>query len=285
MAFAERTYSAGDGLGLYYRDYAPEPGVPGKIPVLCLPGLTRNSKDFHVPAERLQKIGHRVICPDYRGRGRSAYDPNPDNYRMETYVSDVRHLLCALNLHRVAVIGTSMGGILAMAMAAAIPTYLAGVVLNDIGWIVPAKGVEPIIQSLKYEKVFASWVEARDALRRGFPDLPADTDDEWMELTQATFIEGQDGGIHRDWDGRIVIPIEKLPPGDTDLRIYFRALANIPTGVVRGAKSHILTPAILSDMAAAREDLIHATVTGVGHPPNLKEQLAKEVIDAVLARI
>lgn len=284
MPFTEHRYTAGDGLSLYYRDYGSPPGSGHKPAVLCLGGLTRNSKDFHKPAERLAG-DWRVVCPDWRGRGRSDYDPDPDHYRMETYVDDLRHLLAAAGLHQVVVIGTSMGGIAAMAMAAALPTSLAGVVLNDVGAVVPAAAVAPIIASIRSTHTFASWDEAEAVLRAYWPDPPAQTDEDWRELTRATFAERPDGRIGRDWDPAIADQLEKLPLGDTDLWPYFRALGNIPTGVVRGALSAILTADILGAMVAARPDLIHAEVPGVGHPPNLREQPSRDVIDAILARV
>lgn len=284
--FAERHFTARDGLQLYFRDYAPEHAGPASRPaVLCLPGLTRNSKDFHRPARRLQRLGWRAVCPDMRGRGRSPYDPDPDNYRIETYVDDVRNLLCMLGLHRVVVIGTSMGGIMAMAMAAAMPTALAGVVLNDVGPVVPMQALQPIIDSMRGTRPFATWKDAMIALRLAFPDLPADTEEEWLDLTRATFIEGPDGLIYRDWDPDLVKPLLSLPADDTDLWQYFRALKRVPMGVVRGAKSDILSADLLGAMTHDRPDLIQATVPGVGHPPNLREQPSKEVIDAVLARV
>jgi pimeloyl-ACP methyl ester carboxylesterase len=290
-SFAERRYTARDGLALYFRDYTPLDrsskggGDIHRPAVLCLPGLSRNSKDFHRPALRLQERGWRVICPDIRGRGRSPHDPNPDNYRIETYLDDVRNLLCAAGLHRVVVIGTSMGGILAMAMAAAMPTVLAGVVLNDVGAVVPAGPLKPIVESLGGDKTFASWDQAVFTMRHAFPDLPAETDEDWLELVQATFVEGPDGRIHRDWDPGIVKSLRDNPPGDTDLWRLFRALKGVPTGLVRGAKSDILSADIFDAMIRDRADLTHATVPGVGHPPNLREQPSKEVIDAVLARV
>lgn len=287
MEFTERSFTSRDGLALYFRDYGRSDGSDVGLhrpAILCLAGLTRNSKDFHQPALGLVER-YRVICPDYRGRGQSAYDPHPENYRPETYLDDIRQLLCSLNVHRVVVIGTSMGGVLAMAMAVALPTVVVGVVLNDVGAMVPAKGLAPIIASLQSDRTFGSWNEAAEALRRGFPDLPAETNEEWLDLTKATFKERPDGRIDRDWDRDIVKPLLAKPLQDTDLWPYFRALRGTPTGVVRGALSHILTSDVLSQMAADRADLIYGTVDGVGHPPSLREPASQEVIDAVLARV
>nr|WP_300500421.1 alpha/beta fold hydrolase [uncultured Rhodococcus sp.] len=145
--YRERWLTAQDGLKLYFRDYQPPGGVTGggpaasATPVLCLPGVSRNSKDFAPLAQRLSQ-GRRVICPDYRGRGRSQYDPDWSHYHPPVYVDDIRHLLCALGVHRVHVIGTSLGGILAMVMAVAMPGTVAGAVLNDIGPEIEISGLD-----------------------------------------------------------------------------------------------------------------------------------------------
>ena len=129
-AYLERRYAAGDGKSLYYREYG-EP-LAETIPMLCLPGLSRNSRDFQELAMR-HAPKRRVICPDYRGRGRSDYDQDPKNYHPKKLLDDIRHLLVAANLHHFVVIGTSMGGILAIALSALIPSAVRGIVLNDIG--------------------------------------------------------------------------------------------------------------------------------------------------------
>src|SRR5262249_34199486 len=119
-----------DGLRLYFRDY----GDPAseRTPVLCLTGLTRNSADFHEVALRVAGE-RRVLAPDYRGRGRSAYDPDWRNYEPRIYVNDAAHLLAATGVERAVVIGTSLGGLLAMGLSVLRPTMVAGIVLNDIG--------------------------------------------------------------------------------------------------------------------------------------------------------
>src|SRR5262245_57711556 len=128
--FRERTYTSRDGLALYYRDYAGP--TPGGVAALCLHGLTRNSRDFEELAPRLAR-SRRVLCADVRGRGRSARDPEPGRYLPATYAADVLELLAHAGEARVAVIGTSMGGILALLLAALRPEAIAAVVLNDVG--------------------------------------------------------------------------------------------------------------------------------------------------------
>ena len=120
--FSEHTFTSQDGLSLYYRTYGPQRSHD--LPILCLPGLTRNADDFHDLAERLGG-SRQVISLDYRGRGRSAYDPNPKNYQPRTYLEDIRHLLAIVGVHRVIVVGTSMGGLLAMGLASSHPHWLS----------------------------------------------------------------------------------------------------------------------------------------------------------------
>src|ERR1043166_8100423 len=140
-AYREATVSAQDGLALYYRDYGD--ALASKTPVLCLPGLTRNSADFAELAGRLSGE-RRVICPDYRGRGRSAYDRNWRNYDPRVYLSDIVQLLAAPGLHRVIVTGTSMGGVITMGFAVAKPPMLAAAIINDIGPDIQGGGLSRI---------------------------------------------------------------------------------------------------------------------------------------------
>src|SRR5579883_2367118 len=137
-SYRERHFRAQDDLELYYRDYG-DPASP-RLPALCLTGLTRNARDYEGLAERLS-AERRVVSPDYRGRGRSQYDRDWRNYRPEVYLSDIRHLLIAANLERVVVIGTSLGGILAMALGVLQPAAVAAVVLNDVGPELGASGI------------------------------------------------------------------------------------------------------------------------------------------------
>ena len=130
MQFLERFITSFDNLSLYVRDYGDP--LDSRPPLFCLGGLTRNSKDFDGFAERYSADGRRVICPDYRGRGRSAYDPNWKNYDPRIYIRDVHDILSTLNIHHVVIVGTSLGGALGMGLAAASPTKLAGLVMNDV---------------------------------------------------------------------------------------------------------------------------------------------------------
>jgi len=280
--FRERTYTSQDGLRLYYRDYGDP--LATATPVLCLAGLTRNSKDFHGLARRLSRA-RRVICPDYRGRGRSAYDPDWRRYQPRTYVDDIRHLLAAINVHRVLVIGTSMGGILAAAMAVAVPGAIAGAVLNDVGPDIDAGGLQRIIAYVRDQQSQPDWEHAARHLEATLPDLGIRDDKGWLALARNTYREGDDGLIHVDWDPALVKPLLTGAGGGADLWPLFKALRRVPTLAVRGAKSDILSEATLARMAEVLPGLSRVTVEGVGHAPALVEPECLEAIDALLGEI
>ncbi len=280
QGFRERAYTSQDGLSLYYRDYGDP--LAASVPVLCLAGLTRNSKDFHGLALRLSRT-RRVICPDYRGRGRSAYDPDWRRYQPRTYVDDVRHLLAVTNLHKVLVIGTSLGGILAAAMAVAVPSAIAGAVLNDVGPDIDADGLQRIVAYVRDQQPQPDWEHAARHLKENLPDLGIRDDKGWLALARNTYREGEDGRVHVDWDPALVKPLLTGDGGATDLWPLFKALRRVPVLAVRGAKSDILSETTFERMAEALPGLARVTVTGVGHAPALVEPECQAAIDALLA--
>jgi len=272
-----------DGLRLYYRDYGD--AMSTATPVLCLPGVTRNSKDFAELAERLS-VRHRVICPDFRGRGRSEYDPDWNNYIPPTYADDVRHLLVSLGLHRVHVIGTSLGGIVAMVMAVATPGVLASVVLNDIGPEIGMAGLKEIADYMKDDTPLPGWDAAAGHVRAAYlPNLPKGSPEDWMAIAQKTYRENSAGLLVHDWDWNIIRPFETARTGPKiDFWPLFRALGRVPVLCVRGALSAILSKQTLGRMIEAMPAMAHVTVEDYGHPPSLTEANVLEAIDAHLAR-
>ena len=281
MGFSERFYTSQDGLSLYFRDYGKEHRV--KTPVLCLAGLTRNSNDFSRLAEQLSS-DRRVICPDYRGRGKSDYDPNWRKYTSFTYMNDIRHLLSSLNLCRVFVIGTSLGGLMAMGMGAAMPTTLAGALINDVGPVIEKQGLDKILKYMQDgASGFDDWETAAAYLRERFPELPAETDEDWRWITRGTFEEGADGRIKHNWDYNLIRSLLK-ETAEPELWSLFQTLKRTPLVVTRGGLSDILSASTLNAMVAVIPDLTAVTVDGVGHMPNLLEPECKEALDNALAR-
>lgn len=279
--FRERRFTAQDGLSLYYRDYGDPLAVA--VPVLCLPGLARNSKDFHRLAKLLGET-RRVVCPDYRGRGRSDYDPDSDNYQPGTYLNDLRHLLAVAGLHRAVVVGTSMGGLLACAMGAAMPGALAGVVLNDVGPDIGGEGFGRIMDYLSKDNPQPDWDSAVRAFKAMLPRLGLRTEADWRAAAEATWYEGEDGLLHYDWDLHIIDPLAKNHPLP-DLWALYRSLRHVPVLAVRGGASDVLLPETFEKMATEHPGLERLTIEGVGHVPSLTEPESTDAIDRFLARI
>jgi pimeloyl-ACP methyl ester carboxylesterase len=280
-AYRERRISSQDNLSLYLRDYG-DPLSP-RTPVLCLTGLTRNCKDFHDLALALSR-DRRVICPDYRGRGRSQYDADWRNYIPPTYLADIHHILAALNVHKVAVIGTSLGGLLAMGLGALMPAALVGVVLNDIGPHIEPKGLDVIIDYIRRDRPQPDMDAAERTVKTMMPGLSRRDPDIWRKVAENTFRTGDDGLLHFDWDPSIVMPLLKNP-GIPDLWPYFHALRHVPVMAVRGGISDLLSEACLERMIQEKPEMKHVTVPDTGHAPTLSEPEVEQPLHDFIAAL
>ncbi len=278
-AYREATLSAQDGLALYYRDYGDP--LASRTPLLCLTGLTRNSADFAEVALRLSSE-RRVLCPDYRGRGRSAYDPDWRHYDPYVYISDIAHLLAVTGVGRAVIVGTSLGGLLAMGLSVLRPTLVAGVVLNDIGPSVASPGLARILGYVGVDYPQPDWTAAVKFLKELMPNLaPKADDDWWRQHAEATYRKGADGRLHFDWDLNIAKPLAQqvaMP----NLWALYRGLVPISTLALRGALSDVLTEDVFHRMALEKPDLVCVTVPDTGHTPSLTEPQAIEALDAFL---
>jgi pimeloyl-ACP methyl ester carboxylesterase len=278
--YRERRIGARDGLSLYVRDYAGPIG--GGIPLLCLAGLTRNSKDFQVLASRAA-AHRRVLCPDYRGRGQSPRDPDWRNYRPEVILDDIFQIVIACNTHPVVICGVSYGGLLAMALAAMAPTLLAGVILNDVGPDVNQVGAQRIMTYIGRDRPQPDWPTAIAEMKRTVPALALADDDAWRRFTEATYRPGEDGRLHFDWDLTLAKALEQA--GESrDMWPLYRALRRVPVLAVRGGLSDVLSEATFARMAAEKPDLICLTVPGVGHVPSFEQPAVERATDDFLAR-
>ena len=279
-SFADSWYRSDDGLNLYYRDYAAHESVG--VPLLCLPGLTRNSLDFHEFACR-HRQRRRIVCPDFRGRGRSDRSLEA-RYDGPTTIDDIRHLLAVLGLERVVVVGTSFGGLMAMAMGVALPTVLQAVVLNDVGPDLGTDGLDKIRAYLRTEVTLPDWETAVAAMKVNFARSTISEPHQWRRLAEGTFVEGDDGRLRYGFDINLAKLLDPPPDGPPDLWAMFNSLAEVPTMVVRGGDSQVLTADTLARMAEAHPGLVQVTQPGCGHPPLLDEPLVRETLDAFLAR-
>lgn len=285
-AYRDLFYTSQDGLKLYARDYGDRT-APG-VPVICLPGLTRNSKDFAALAEHLAPK-HRVLCADFRGRGRSAYCDNWADYTPAHEMMDTLDLMGAAGVGQAVFIGTSRGGIVTMALAAFRPNVIKAAVLNDIGPELEQRGIERIAGYVGVMEVPATWDEAAVKLRvmneREFPSLTAE---EWRAFSRRTFAE-EHGAPKLDYDPRIGTAMRKgmetTNGAVPTMWPQFAALAQKPVLVIRGENSDLLGAETVSRMEAAGPDISSATIKDRGHAPFLDEPEAIGAVDAFLARV
>ncbi len=274
-------YDSVDALRLYCRIYPAQ--RPGGLPALCLPGLTRNSRDFTALATRLS-AQREVLSADLRGRGPSAWDKDPSHYQLPTYVQDAWSLMDSRNLARVLVIGTSLGALMGLAMAAMKPDRIAGVVLNDAGPQIDPAGLRRIAGYAGKLPPVTSWRDAAAQARSVYGlALPGLTDEDWLGYAQQGYRENADGIPVPDMDPRISEAFKTAPTAPPDMWPLFAQIKNVPMLVIRGALSDLLSAATVDRMAREKPDLVHVTVANRGHAPLLDEPECLRAIDAFVA--
>ncbi len=269
--------SMNDGLKLHARDYGDR--TSNALPVLCLPGLTRNAHDFHELALHLaynDKHPRRVVSLESRGRGRSDWDTNWRNYDSQIEANDVLSVMPALGLGHVGIVGTSRGGILALIIAVMRPGVMAGVVLNDIGPVLGAKGLARIKGYVGKTPPVHNWEDAArliKTLNEGqFPYLDNDA---WMGFAKRSYVE-KDGEIAPAYDPNLARPFEDLDLSKpvTTLWPQFEALRNIPTLVIRGENSDLLDETTLVEMGQRHNKMETLEIKEEGHAPLLMDSIS-----------
>lgn len=279
----ERHYTSSDGLKLFYRLYKPS-RPSAALPVLCLPGLTRHSGDFAAVAARLCEGGRRVVCPDLRGRGRSEHAADWRTYDPSFYFDDLRALLVIERLHRFVAIGTSMGGLLGMAMGAAMPASMAGLIVNDVGPEISADGQTRILDYISVDRPQPDWSTAALHLRKLLPNLSVADEAGWIRVAKNTYREGADGLLHFDWDIDLHKAVRRGVDPDLDLWALWQSVAHLPILAVRGGASDVLSPETFARMKRTKPDLAQIELPGVGHTPSLEEPASVEAIDDFFRR-
>lgn len=280
MHYADVFYRGEDGLRLYARDY---PGPHDDAPVvMCLPGLTRNCKDFASLADHLRP-SHRVICPDQRGRGRSERDSDPTNYRPDVYVRDMWCLAEMLGLMRFSIIGTSLGGLMAIMMTMQSPDRIDRVVLNDVGPEIDPRGIARIASYVGKSSPVTTWEEAAtQAAAINGAAFPEYTKAQWMDMARDVYVqEGRQPVL--DYDPMI----SKGVAGGSaapNLWPWFGVLRDKPVLALRGELSDILSEATFAEMSRQLPHLVPIVVPQRGHAPSLKEVVALEAMDQFLPR-
>ncbi|MGB7431908.1 MAG: alpha/beta hydrolase [Ahrensia sp.] len=265
--------SARDGLKLHVRIY--KPSVPTTaLPVICLPGLSRNGRDFDLLARHLStdaKTPRAVYCLDFRGRGLSGYDSNWSNYNILTEAEDTVMVLTALGLAHGVFVGTSRGGLVTMIMSALRPGAIKGVVFNDIGPVIEGAGLTQIRLYLQRQPKPTSWANAaelqRSVMAKAFTAMDPD---EWMREAHARY-RSFDGTIRPDHDPNL---IKTLTGIDLEARLptmwpQFDGLRHAPLMIIRGGNSTLLSEKTVEAMVERHPKATAITAQNQGHAPLL----------------
>ncbi len=284
--YRERRFRSPDGLDLYYRAYGT---ATDRTPLLCLTGLTRNARDYHRFA--LRHAGTRqVLVHDYRGRGRSAYDPEWRNYMPPTYVGDVLALLADAGLTQAVFVGTSLGGLVTMAANAVAPQVVKAAALNDIGPVVDPSGLNRIATYTGADVRFPDMANARRGVQGMFGAAYPGLDDAgWEDFVQRLFRWDEAARAWvLDYDLNLSLPIKEqaaaaAPPAD--LWPLYRMLRDKPVLVLRGALSDVLSAEIFERMSEDMPNVTRFAVPNRGHVPLLDEEPAAGAVDAFLAHV
>lgn len=267
--FKTINYLSDDGLRLYGRDY--DAGQRHPVPIVCLAGLTRNSRDFEPIAIRLMNDGHRVITLDYRGRGLSDWDENKANYTIGREAQDVVAALDHLGIKRALFIGTSRGGLILHVMAATALERIAGIVFNDIGPVIEPDGLRRIRDYLSSRSAFSDVAAVAEALKRiHAAEFPALDPDDWLEMAYALYRQN-DGMWHADFDPALVEPLKAMDfsAAMPDLWPQYALTANLPVLVVRGEHSRLFSQDTVQEMLKRHPNAGAHIASGQGHAPLL----------------
>lgn len=281
-SWSDRYWTSSDGLKLHYRDYS---GPGDRPPVICLHGLTRNARDFESLADHLAG-DWRTIVPDFRGRGMSEYDRDSSRYIPPVYSADILKLLDELGIEAAVFVGTSLGGIVTMVLAAFAPERIAGTVLNDIGPELDKEGVERIGSYVGRPLRFASWDDAVGKLSEKYGDVhPGYGRDEWLRYAKRTCRQGKTG-VEFDYDMAIAEPFKQANSGPAaDIWPLFNALADKPLLILRGENSDLFSAEAARKMCEAAPAAELVTVPDVAHAPDLEEPESIAAIDRLLNRV
>jgi len=284
---APRRYhrTVADGLRLQVTHYAPEADTGDRRPVVCLAGLTRNGRDFDVLANALAHGAEprHVYAIDMRGRGGSDFDPDWRRYTIAAETGDTIDVMTAEQLDHVAIIGTSRGGLIAMALMAAQPTRAAAIALNDIGPVIEIEGLARIAGYVGKLPKPDTWPEAvalcKQMAQRDFPNV---TDEEWAAIARQWFNE-EDGTPTSAYDPAIAQTFAVSADGIPELWPQFEAVTPVPVLSIRGARSDLLSAETVARMAERHPRLTTHTVPDEGHAPLLRDQNTISVIGKWLA--
>ncbi|GLQ21466.1 alpha/beta fold hydrolase [Algimonas porphyrae] len=278
--WTDHHYQSEDGLTLYARIYN---GTAGRTPLLCMHGLTRNSADFHALLQQLPDWP--AISVDQRGRGHSAYDPDPTRYRPDVYCKDMLALLSDLALDQVIAVGTSMGGLMTMMLANMEPGLFQAAIINDIGPEIDPKGLARLAGYVGQAMEFEDWDGAIAAIQAQGPDIfPDFSQTDWRDFAANVCEEDHDGRVRFRYDPVISQGLgeDKVSTVPPDLWPLYHGLEDLPTLIIRGETSDILSAETAEHMVQNRSAARLVSVPRRGHAPMLTEPVAITAIRAFL---
>jgi pimeloyl-ACP methyl ester carboxylesterase len=288
QTFTDRRWTSADGLSLYARDYAGSAG-PAKLPVIAIHGLTRNSADFEGIAPLIAQTGRRLLAIDVRGRGQSDRAPDPMTYQPATYAQDVLALLQQAGIEKAVFMGTSMGGLITMALAAIRSKVIAGAIINDVGPEVAKEGLARIAAYSGQPVDTPTWADAAAYAKRiNAVAFPHYTDADWDAFARRTFTVGTEGAPILNYDPDIAVPIRAagaraLVPNLWPM--FGKLTRGRPVLLVRGANSDLLSEEIAAKMRKRAPRMDFVEVPDVGHAPMLDEPEARAAIFPFLGEL
>lgn len=283
LGYSDGYWSSPDGVRLHYRDY---PGREDRPPLICFPGLTRNARDYEGLARRFAGEW-RVILVEFRGRGESGYAKDPMTYVPLTYLQDVEALLAELKIERFVAVGTSLGGIVTMLLAATGADRLAGVALNDVGPEIDPGGLARIRGYVGKAVQHPTWMHAARAVAEANGDVYPDFGvEDWLRMAKRLYKLNSSGRIVLDYDMKIAEPF-RVPGNEAapDMWPTLDGLKGKPVLVVRGERSDILGAGVAAKMVEQLPGAELVTVRGVGHAPTLDEPEAVAGLERLLAKV
>lgn len=281
--FRQRYCTAADGLTLAYRDYSGSDAVG--VPVICLHGLTRTCRDFDELALWLSRRT-RVLTLDFRGRGHSGRDPDYRSYHPLRYAEDTLAVMDAAHAARAAFVGTSLGGLVSMALAQLCPDRVAAVVLNDVGTRLSPAGVERITEYVGKSPPVNNWEQAAEQQKILYQQaLPDFSEADWQAHARRCYRENSDGTPIADCDPNIARAIEVGSTASLDPVEAFSCLREVPTLLMRGQRSDILSVATAAAMRKTKPDLQYVEIPNRGHAPMLDEPAARAALDRFFAQL
>ncbi|MEP2102967.1 MAG: alpha/beta hydrolase [Parasphingorhabdus sp.] len=280
--YQDQYWESDDGLKLHYRDY---PSAGSKTPIICVPGLTRNIRDFEHLGQWMNG-DRRIVMINLRGRGDSEYAKDSATYSPKSYVADIVKLMDEIALPNAIFFGTSLGGIVTMLMGSMHPDRVAGALLNDIGPEIDQRGLDRIGESVGQGRSFDTWAHAaRDLAETSGHIYPDYNLKEWIGFAKKLYRMNSSGRIKLDYDMKISEPFESKGGGNEAIWKMLESLKDLPTLILRGELSDLFSDATARKMMEILEQGEFVTIARVGHAPSLEEPRSLDAIAALLQRV